>query len=414
MRHYRYIFMLTLSFALLGSALFPLMSAAQSTADRCFPETGYCISGRFRVYWEANGGLPVFGYPISGASYERNPATGDMRLTQWFERVRFELHPENAPPYDVLLGRLGVDLLQQYGSNWWTLPPGQAREGCLYFEATRHALCEPFLSTWHVYGLELDGVPGKSYEESLALFGAPISEPRWELHGGTQASVRLTQWFERARFEWHSELAQVLMGHLGAELYATRAPVVAATPAPVAQQPTATPVVAGAPEPVLPTSTSMPTSAAPGTDAPGDTGELPTTTPTVTSTSVTTSTPSPTMTITPSPSPTLPPRSYRNCQDDPNKASAANFPIRIVTVDKADQEVRLQNVSAETIDITGWTMCSITGADIHRGIEGELEPNETRTFPYTGSGQIWDEDIVDNGALYNINGQLVSYWFDPS
>jgi hypothetical protein len=38
--------------------------AAQS-AERCFPETGICIGGRIRVYWEQNGGLPVFGFPIS-------------------------------------------------------------------------------------------------------------------------------------------------------------------------------------------------------------------------------------------------------------------------------------------------------------------------------------------------------------
>jgi murein DD-endopeptidase MepM/ murein hydrolase activator NlpD len=31
-------------------------------------------------------------------------------LTQWFERARFEYHPRNAPPFDVLLGRLGAEL----------------------------------------------------------------------------------------------------------------------------------------------------------------------------------------------------------------------------------------------------------------------------------------------------------------
>jgi hypothetical protein len=40
-------------------------------------------------------------------------ADGRMYLTQWFERARFEYHPENAAPYDVLLGRLGSAL---YGS----------------------------------------------------------------------------------------------------------------------------------------------------------------------------------------------------------------------------------------------------------------------------------------------------------
>src|SRR3712207_4208150 len=82
---------------------------ASAQAQRCFPETGQCISGRFRAYWEQNGGLPVFGFPITPARQEVNRDTGQTYLTQWFERNRFELHPENAAPYDVLLGRLGDD-----------------------------------------------------------------------------------------------------------------------------------------------------------------------------------------------------------------------------------------------------------------------------------------------------------------
>jgi hypothetical protein len=39
---------------------------------------------------------------------ERN-GSGDNVLTQWFERARFEEHPQNAPPYNVLLGRLGAE-----------------------------------------------------------------------------------------------------------------------------------------------------------------------------------------------------------------------------------------------------------------------------------------------------------------
>jgi hypothetical protein len=30
---------------------------------------------------------------------------------QYFERVRMELHPENNPPYNVLLGRLAAGLV---------------------------------------------------------------------------------------------------------------------------------------------------------------------------------------------------------------------------------------------------------------------------------------------------------------
>jgi hypothetical protein len=31
---------------------------------------------------------------------------------QYFERARFEYHPENQPPYDVLLGLLGRQLFR--------------------------------------------------------------------------------------------------------------------------------------------------------------------------------------------------------------------------------------------------------------------------------------------------------------
>ena len=33
-----------------------------------FPQTGHTISGRFLSYWQNNGGLPVFGYPITDAA----------------------------------------------------------------------------------------------------------------------------------------------------------------------------------------------------------------------------------------------------------------------------------------------------------------------------------------------------------
>jgi len=195
-----------------------------TTADqRCFPETGYCITGRFRQYWEQQGGVAAFGYPVSSLE-EINPITGERRLTQWFQKTRFEFYPENPQPYDVLLGRVGVELLNAYGRDWWSLPQGRPQDGCMYFEETRHTLCAIFMTYWQSQGLELDGQPGVSYEESVALFGKPISEPRWELHGGENASVRITQWFERARFEWNPDLAQVVVGPLGSELRAVLPP----------------------------------------------------------------------------------------------------------------------------------------------------------------------------------------------
>ena len=44
----------------------PGTTGTQAQAGRrCFPETGYCIAGPIRDFWERNGGLMVFGFPIT-------------------------------------------------------------------------------------------------------------------------------------------------------------------------------------------------------------------------------------------------------------------------------------------------------------------------------------------------------------
>ena len=58
--------------------------------------------------------LALFGYPVSEAQMERN-SSGDMVLTQWFERARFEYHPHNPAAYQVLLGRLGAEVRNERG-----------------------------------------------------------------------------------------------------------------------------------------------------------------------------------------------------------------------------------------------------------------------------------------------------------
>jgi hypothetical protein len=99
-------FRISILCALLLALLVPASTQAQE--QRCFPETGQCISGRIREFWEQNGGLPVFGFPTTDQHEEQ--IEGKPFQVQWFERARFELHPENARPYDVLLGRLGSTL----------------------------------------------------------------------------------------------------------------------------------------------------------------------------------------------------------------------------------------------------------------------------------------------------------------
>jgi hypothetical protein len=182
-----------------------------------FPETGFQVCGRILSYWRENGGLPVFGYPIG--PQQQVTIEGRPFQAQEFERNRLELHPENARPYDVLLGRLGDEVLRRQGRDWQGFGKvGGAGAGCLYFQQSGHSLCEPFLSYFRSKGLEFDGRPGYSLEESLALFGLPLSEPQTETIQGGQYTA---QWFERARFEWHPENPdpyKVLLGLLGVEV----------------------------------------------------------------------------------------------------------------------------------------------------------------------------------------------------
>ena len=189
-----------------------LPETGEEGAPLHFPETGYSLDSVFRQYWQTHGGLPVFGYPIDSARQV------DGQVSQWLERARFELHPEKQAPYNVLLGRLGVEALERAGIDWRTLPKADARTAH-YFRETGQAIAPEFWSYWSSYGLEFDGRRGSSVEESLALFGYPISAARMETNAS--GDHVLTQWFERARFEYHPtnpEAHRVLLGRLGAEL----------------------------------------------------------------------------------------------------------------------------------------------------------------------------------------------------
>jgi hypothetical protein len=200
---------------LLGLSGWVLPSHAEQATSQCFAETGFCIEGRIREYWNAQGGLRVFGYPIGPQSAIR--IEGKSFTAQSFERNRLELHPENARPYDVLLGRLGADRLSQQGRDWYAFPKSATAE-CKTFEATQHAVCGRVWQVWRQYGLEMDGTAGISEAESLALFGLPLSGLQTErMSDGSEYQV---QWFERARFEVHPENAapyDILFGLLGNE-----------------------------------------------------------------------------------------------------------------------------------------------------------------------------------------------------
>ncbi|MFN8517613.1 MAG: DUF4232 domain-containing protein [Thermomicrobiales bacterium] len=77
-----------------------------------YEETGHNVSGAFLAYWRGHGGLAQFGYPLT-EQFSEQLEDGNTYQVQYFERARFELHPENQPPYDVLLGQFGRRVLAE-------------------------------------------------------------------------------------------------------------------------------------------------------------------------------------------------------------------------------------------------------------------------------------------------------------
>ncbi|MBA3943087.1 MAG: cellulase family glycosylhydrolase [Herpetosiphonaceae bacterium] len=202
--------------------IFLVPTARLQAAPRCFPEAApaitACIDGRFQGFWERQGGLAVFGYPLGAAAPDH--AQPGAPLTQRFERTWLELHPEHQAPYDVQLSRAGAEVLAQHHQDWTAFPKGDPSTDH-FFQETAHAIAPQFWGYWSSHGLEFDGQPGTSLAESVALFGLPLSEPRMEVNS-TDGQSYLTQWFERARFEYHPEHAgtpyEVELGLLGREL----------------------------------------------------------------------------------------------------------------------------------------------------------------------------------------------------
>jgi hypothetical protein len=176
---------------------------------RTFAATGHSLDGAFRAFWEANGGLSRFGYPLTEELIEPEPGSGRPRTVQYFERARFEHFPElSGTPYEVQLTRLGEAALQREGVDWRSLPyqPDDPPE-CVRFPETGRRLCPPFLAAWEQAG-------------GLNLVGLPLTEafPTADAATGEEYSV---QYFERARIEHRpgraGTPAEILLGLLGRE-----------------------------------------------------------------------------------------------------------------------------------------------------------------------------------------------------
>jgi len=187
------------------------------------------VAGRFLAVWSAQGNdqanTYVNGLPITQRRPEISTEDGKVYETQWFERAKYEAHPENQAPYDVLLGRLGANFVEGRGAvdpatNKVRIAsdapfvgidkPADTSATKVWFPETRHSVSGKILEYWNKYG-------------GLQQFGFPLSEAFNEI-SATDGKTYQVQYFERARFEVHPEKQapyEVELGLLGVQQYKT-------------------------------------------------------------------------------------------------------------------------------------------------------------------------------------------------
>ncbi len=188
----------------------PVMAAPLPGFARRFPETNHALNGAFLQFWFWNGGLARYGFPIGDPMTEKL-ADGKTYTVQYTQRARLEYHPENrGSPYEVLLGRLGADLVA--GRSDPAFQPATPQPGAQFVTETHHNLSGPLADYWRRNG----GVP---------VFGYPLSEVFTEV-SPTDGKSYQVQYFERNRLEYHPENRgtdnEVLLGLLGVQSYQAR------------------------------------------------------------------------------------------------------------------------------------------------------------------------------------------------
>jgi hypothetical protein len=171
---------------------------AQAIADReYFPDTGHWVTGEFlKKYYSVPNPQDLFGDPITDAFIE----TISGLKVQYFEKARFELHPEEIPDLRVKLSNLGSYLYQQ----GQTLPVLYNASGCRFYPQVidGYYICYDFLEFFDQNG-------------GVAHFGYPISN--FEILDGW-----IVQHFQRARLEWHPENREgksVVVSNIGLEYF---------------------------------------------------------------------------------------------------------------------------------------------------------------------------------------------------
>jgi hypothetical protein len=216
---------------LLGGAV--AAPAGAATDIIYFKETGHYMRGAFRDFWDKNGGLANFGYPMTEEYIDGQ--TG--KIYQYLERARFERAQNAATP--VQLGLVGREVSS--GRTFETAKPITDSKQRRYFPETQHIVQFGFKEIWDSRG-------------GIAIFGLPLSEELEEQLSDGQNHI--VQFFERARFEYWSNLPpgkRVLLSALGRQLAPKEltAPLPPDSPPP---GPLPAPAPAGLVRPLVPTS----------------------------------------------------------------------------------------------------------------------------------------------------------------
>ena len=150
------------------------VSAKAQTQDfEYFDETGHNVQGEFLQFYRlaANPTL-VYGYPLT----EEFIRPDGLRV-QYFQRARFEYHPELPEGQHVVLTSIGREIYVPSVPLDFTNP-----FACRYFEQTGFSVCFAFLEFFDANG-------------GLNQFGAPVSPFEFQ-------DNMIVQYFEKARVEW--------------------------------------------------------------------------------------------------------------------------------------------------------------------------------------------------------------------
>lgn len=163
---------------------------AQSIGPLYFPATGHTLNDDvgFLSFWQAHNGEQLLGLPISETLTDTN---GTL---QYFERGRLQQSPNASGTAIVSAGPVAREYVAALYRTFPAAPARPEQIGMRYFKETTHTIREPFLTFWEENG-------------GLALFGAPISEPIWEM---TNAGQRQVQYFANVRLERDASMAGTL------------------------------------------------------------------------------------------------------------------------------------------------------------------------------------------------------------